>query len=353
MLALDISVLTLLNEPKHLLLYVSPSIAFLYRCSNAVIQVSWYDGRMEKVNVEMREITEQEAGQRIDNFLLRILKGVPRTRIYRAVRSGEVRINKKRADASSRIQAGDIVRIPPIRTAVRPVVKLEPHLTQVLKDRIIYEDDSLIVLDKPSGLAVHGGSGLTLGVIEAMRLIYPKAQLELVHRLDRDTSGCLMIAKKRSQLLFLHEALREGHVAKKYITLLIGRWPGEQTYVDLPLHKNILSSGERMVKVDSEGKASKTLFHLIRHVGTMSLMEVTLMTGRTHQIRVHAAYKGHPVAGDEKYGDKTANQVLRAKGLRRLFLHAAELVVPTPEGSTITVKADLDGKLAGFLEHIK
>lgn len=308
---------------------------------------------MEKVNVEMREITEQEAGQRIDNFLLRILKGVPRTRIYRAVRSGEVRINKKRADASDRIQAGDIVRIPPIRTAIRPAVKIEPHLTKVLQERILYEDDSLIVLDKPSGLAVHGGSGLTLGVIEAMRLIYPKAELELVHRLDRDTSGCLMIAKKRSNLLFLHEALREGRVEKKYTTLLIGRWPAQQQYVDLPLHKNVLSSGERMVKVDSEGKAARTLFHLIKHVGTMSLMEVTLMTGRTHQIRVHAAYKGHPVAGDEKYGDKTANQVLRAKGLKRLFLHASQLVIPRQDGSSITVKAHLDDKLEKFLDIIE
>ncbi|MFA6037203.1 MAG: RluA family pseudouridine synthase [Legionellales bacterium] len=307
----------------------------------------------DKVTVEIREITESEAGQRIDNFLLRILKGVPRSRVYRAIQSGEVRINKKRVDAKDRINTGDMVRIPPIRTAVRAPVKLEPHLTQMLKDRIIYEDDTLLVLDKPSGLAVHGGSGLTLGVIEALRLIYPKAKLELVHRLDRDTSGCLMIAKKRSQLLFLHEALREGHVAKKYITLLIGRWPAEQTYVDLPLHKNILSSGERMVKVDSEGKASKTLFHLIKHVGTMSLMEVTLMTGRTHQIRVHAAYKGHPVAGDEKYGDKTANQVLRTKGLKRLFLHAAELVIPTKDGSSITVKADLDEKLSGFIDYVE
>ncbi len=308
---------------------------------------------MENVKVETRQITENEAGQRIDNYLLKILKGVPKSRIYRAIRSGEVRINKKRADASDRIDTGDMIRIPPIRVAVRPVVKLEPHLTDLLKNRIIYEDDTLIVLDKPSGLAVHGGSGLTLGVIEALRLIYPKADLELVHRLDRETSGCLMIAKKRSQLLFLHEALREGHVAKKYITLLIGRWPAEQVEVDLPLHKNILVSGERMVKVDVEGKASKTLFHLIRHVGTMSLMEVTLMSGRTHQIRVHAAYKGHPVAGDEKYGDKTANQVLRAKGLKRLFLHASELVIPTKEGTTITVKADLDEKLSGFLNYVE
>lgn len=304
---------------------------------------------MEKVSVEMRLITEQEAGQRIDNFLLRILKGVPRSRIYRAIRGGEVRINKKRADATDRIEAGDIIRIPPIRTAMRPVVKLEPHLTQLLQDRIIYEDDSLIVLDKPSGLAVHGGSGLTLGVIEALRLIYPKADLELVHRLDRDTSGCLMITKKRSLLRFLHEALREGHIEKKYLTLLIGRWPLSQQVVELPLEKNIMSSGERMVRVTSEGKTAKTLFHLLKYVDTMSLMEVTLMTGRTHQIRVHAAYKGHPVAGDDKYGDKAANLALRSKGLKRLFLHAAELVIPLPSGHKITVKADLDVKLAGFL----
>lgn len=304
---------------------------------------------MEKVNVEMRSITEQEAGQRIDNFLLRILKGVPKSRIYRAVRSGEVRINKKRVDATDRIQVGDIVRIPPIRVAVRPVNKLEPHLDQLLKERIIYEDDSLIVIDKPSGFAVHGGSGLTLGIIEALRLMYPKSQLELVHRLDKDTSGCLMIAKKRTQLRFLHEALRNGDIEKKYITLLIGRWPPQKTIVDLPLHKNILSSGERMVRVDDEGKPAKTLFHLLNNVGTMSLMEVTLMTGRTHQIRVHAAYQGHPVAGDEKYGDKTANQVLRARGLKRMFLHAAQLTIPTSEGNTITVKADLDEKLAAFL----
>ncbi|MGA2654782.1 MAG: RluA family pseudouridine synthase, partial [Gammaproteobacteria bacterium] len=299
------------------------------------------------------EILEAEAGQRIDNFLIKILKGVPKSRIYRAIQSGEVRINKKRVDASDRIRVGDLVRIPPIRIAIRPAVTVEAQLSQVLKDRIIYEDDSLIVLNKPSGLAVHGGSGLTLGVIEALRLMYPKAKLELVHRLDRDTSGCLMIAKKRSQLLFLHEALREGRVTKKYITLLIGRWPAKQTVVDLPLDKNILVSGERMVKVNTEGKPSKTIFHLIKHIGNLSLMEVTLMSGRTHQIRVHAAYKGHPVAGDEKYGDKAANMLLHKQGLKRLFLHASELVIPSKEGNTITVQADLDDKLSGFIKNVE
>lgn len=308
---------------------------------------------MQKVTVEIRQINEQQAGQRIDNFLLKILKGVPKSRIYRAIKSGEVRINKKRVDASDRINAGDLVRIPPIRTSARPIVKLEPHLSQVLKDRIIYEDEGLIVLNKPSGFAVHGGSGLSLGIIEALRLIYPKVNLELVHRLDRETSGCLMIAKKRSQLLFLHEALREGLITKKYTTLLVGRWPKSQIEVDLPLHKNILISGERMVKVDEKGKSAKTLFHLKEYIGTMSLMEVTLMSGRTHQIRVHAAYKGHPVAGDEKYGDKAANLTLQQQGLKRLFLHASELVIPMPNSEVITVKAKLDDKLAGFLKHVE
>ncbi|HLF67156.1 MAG TPA: pseudouridine synthase, partial [Gammaproteobacteria bacterium] len=217
-------------------------------------------------SVEFRQISEEEAGQRLDNFLLRILKGVPRSRIYRAITKGEVRINKKRADPSDRIQTGDMIRIPPIRMAQQPIVSLQPHLGELLTHQILYEDDSLLVINKPSGFAVHGGSGLSLGIIEALRLLYPQAKtLELVHRLDRDTSGCLMIAKKRSMLRFLHQALREGQIEKKYLALLVGRWPKDKTYVDAPLQKNVLSSGERMVRIDSEGKSAQTLFQVDKY----------------------------------------------------------------------------------------
>ncbi len=304
-------------------------------------------------SVEFRQINEEEAGQRLDNFLLRILKGVPKSRIYRAISKGEVRINKKRADASSRIKAGDLIRIPPIRVAQRPIVSLKPHLAELLADCILYEDNALIVLNKPSGFAVHGGSGLSLGIIEALRLLYPNEKnLELVHRLDKDTSGCLMVAKKRSMLRFLHQALREGHIEKKYWALLIGRWPAHQTVIDAPLQKNILSSGERMVRIDMEGKSAQTLFHVEQYFAEQTLASITLLTGRTHQIRVHAAHQGHPVAGDDKYGDKNANLILRQHGLKRLFLHAAQLVIPTLTDEKITIQAPLDEKLSELLTRL-
>jgi 23S rRNA pseudouridine955/2504/2580 synthase len=300
----------------------------------------------------IHQVGSEEAGQRLDNFLLRTLKGVPKSRIYRAISSGEVRINKKRTEASYRLLAGDAVRVPPIRVAVRPIKQLTDNLAKMLEDRIIFNDKSLMIIDKPWGLAVHGGSGVQLGVIEALRLLFPNEKnLELVHRLDRDTSGCLMIAKKRSMLRFLHEALREGHVEKKYQTLLIGRWPKKKTTIDLPLSKNTLASGERVARVEQDGKEAQTIFMPLQFYGNYTLAQALPLTGRTHQIRVHAAAAGHPVAGDEKYGDKMANQQLRAQGLNRLFLHAESLKIPTPEGNTITCKAPLDKSLQQFLDN--
>jgi 23S rRNA pseudouridine955/2504/2580 synthase len=298
-----------------------------------------------------RPISADDAGQRIDNFLLRVLKGVPRSRIYRAITSGEVRINKKRVKPSDRIETGDMVRVPPIRTTLsRPAQNVSDNLAQMLRDRIVYEDKNFLVLNKPCGIAVHGGSGINLGIIEALRLIYPQeANLELVHRLDRETSGCLMIAKKRSMLRFLHEALREGLVQKKYQTLLVGHWPSDEPFVDAPLEKSILTSGERMVRVSEEGKPAKTLFKPLQAFKDFTLMEAMPLTGRTHQIRVHAAHVGNPVAADEKYGNKEANLQARQLGLKRLFLHAVQLVIPMPEGTHITIDAPLDESLVHFL----
>jgi 23S rRNA pseudouridine955/2504/2580 synthase len=278
-------------------------------------------------------VDAERAGQRIDNFLLVNLKGVPRSRIYRMLRKGEVRVNKGRVKACYRLQAGDAVRIPPLYQAQpAPAGRPSTRALESLEQGILFEDQGLLVLNKPSGMAVHGGSGLSYGVIEALRGLRPQAPyLELVHRLDRDTSGCLIIAKRRSVLRELHRLLRGDGLDKRYLTLVKGHWQGGERRVDVPLLKNTLRSGERIVTVDAEGKPSVSLFRPHTLYTRASLMEVRLLTGRTHQIRVHGTAEGFPIAGDEKYGDTAFNRKLKEQtGLRRLFLHAHSVAFELP-----------------------
>jgi 23S rRNA pseudouridine955/2504/2580 synthase len=300
---------------------------------------------------ELLEIGPQHEGQRIDNFLTVYLKGVPKSFIYRVLRRGEVRVNKGRAKPTYRLQAGDLVRIPPLRRPEAAVTAAPgKKLIALINQNIIYEDDGLLILNKPSGIAVHGGSGLSFGVIEILRAARPEAPfLELVHRLDRDTSGCLIIAKKRSMLRHIHKLLREEGMEKHYQALVRGRWRGGERRVSAALRKNILQSGERVVKVETEGKQSQTLFRPLQRWSMATLVEAIPLTGRTHQIRVHAAYLEHPIAGDDKYGDAEFNRAMEEKGLRRLFLHAASVSFITAAGQEIAVTAPLDPALQKVL----
>ena len=298
-------------------------------------------------------VTEDQDGQRIDNFLLGLLKGVPRSRVYRLLRKGEVRVNGKRAKAVQRLAVEDVVRVPPVRVAERDPAQPALGLVRRIGDTVVYEDDTLLVLNKPSGVAVHGGSGTDHGVIEALRAWRPEQRfLELVHRLDRDTSGLLMIAKKRSMLRHLHEALRGDGVEKHYLALLCGVWRGGPRKVEARLHKNTLRSGERMVRVSAEGKASVSIFTPQGRYREATLMDVLLETGRTHQIRVHAQHEGLPVAGDEKYGDNDCNRALRELGVKRLFLHAHRLRVPMLDGSYREFVAELPIDLMSVLPRL-
>jgi 23S rRNA pseudouridine955/2504/2580 synthase len=300
-------------------------------------------------------IDEHHAGQRIDNFLISRLKGLPRTRIYRILRRGEVRVNKGRIRQHYRLKSGDVVRIPPLRMDASPQPRMAPKSLQALvEERVLFEDGGLIVLDKPSGVAVHGGSGRSHGVIEALRAARgPHQYLELVHRLDRDTSGCLMIAKRRSVLTALHAAFRRRTVKKRYLVLVKGRWRGGPREVEAALTRNVLRSGERVVGVDAAGKAGRTRFVPLSVGATASLMEALPFTGRTHQIRVHAASVGYPVAGDAKYGDKVFNRRMRELGLRRLFLHAAGLRFENPgDAAPSSVDAPLPAELLATLERL-
>lgn len=299
-----------------------------------------------KLPVQIIEIEPDFIGQRIDNFLLARLKGVPKSVIYRVLRKGEVRVNKKRIKPEYKLQQDDVVRIPPltVAAAAEPVsVKLS--MVQNLEQHILFEDNDLIVLNKPSGMAVHGGSGLQFGVIEALRALRPQAKhLELVHRLDRDTSGCLLIAKKRSVLTNLHEQLRNKTVEKKYWALVAGDWDNKVRKVTEPLKKNTLQSGERVVRVDEkDGKPSETRFRILQRYQQGTLVEAFPVTGRTHQIRVHTACKGHPIACDDKYGDNAFTSQMQQLGLNRLFLHAKTLsfIHPNTE-TTLRVEAPLD-----------
>lgn len=307
-------------------------------------------------------IDSELAGQRLDNFLIARLKGVPRSKIYNVIRKGEVRVNKGRIKPEYKLVSGDSVRIPPIRTAEAGTeAKASNQMIALLSASIVYEDDGLLVVNKPPGLAVHGGSGVTLGLIETLRQMRPEARhLELVHRLDRDTSGCIMIAKKRSYLRHLQEALREksagnGGVEKVYQALVLGEWSKRCRQVNAPLMKFEVAGGERIVKVHPEGKPSLTEFNIMKKYEGFTLIEARPVTGRTHQIRVHAQYAGHGLAGDEKYGDDAVNESLRALGLRRLFLHASSLSFYLPASDQLTrvyapLPADLAGPLAKLTE---
>ncbi|WJM96203.1 23S rRNA pseudouridine(955/2504/2580) synthase RluC [Pseudomonas defluvii] len=305
--------------------------------------------------VQLIEVAPELAGQRIDNFLITALKGVPKTLIYRILRKGEVRVNKGRIKPEYKLQAGDVVRVPPVRLPERdepaPVAQ---GLLQRLEAAIVYEDKALIVLNKPAGIAVHGGSGLSFGVIEAFRQLRPDAkELELVHRLDRDTSGLLMIAKKRSMLRHLHAALRGDGVDKRYMALVRGHWATAKKQVSAPLLKSNLRSGERMVEVNPEGKEALTLFRVLRRFGEFATMvEARPVTGRTHQIRVHALHAGHCIAGDSKYGDEDFTREIRELGGKRLFLHAYALNVPMPDGGVLKLEAPVDEMWSKTVERL-
>ena len=310
----------------------------------------------ESTRIRYVTVEAERAGQRLDNFLLAELRGAPRSLIYRVIRTGQVRVNKGRAKAGYRIQAGDQVRIPPVRL---PTPKDPGRPSQSLLDqlhaRILYEDKRLVVINKPSGMAVHGGSGIGFGVIEALRALRPQeSRMELVHRLDRDTSGCLLVAKRRSMLRWLHELIRANAVDKRYLVLMAGRMGQGTLQVDEPLRKNVLKSGERIVRVASDGKPSKTVFRRKRKFADTTLAEAQLHTGRTHQIRVHAAHLGAPVLGDDKYGDRKANAALRSKGLKRLFLHATALTFPLPDNQgQVEIRAPLDADLEAVLTQLR
>ncbi|MEW6446367.1 MAG: 23S rRNA pseudouridine(955/2504/2580) synthase RluC [Pseudomonadota bacterium] len=307
---------------------------------------------------EVRFVTvgAHEAGQRLDNFLLAQLKGVPKSRIYRMLRTGEVRVNKGRVKPMQRIAAGDVVRIPPVRTAERDEHELPQGRVNAMRGRVLYEDDHLLILDKPPGLAVHGGSGVPYGLIELARASWSHVPgLELAHRLDRDTSGCLVLAKHREALLGVQRQLVDKTTRKGYLALLKGVWRGAARRVEAPLLKNELQGGERVVRVDARGKMAVSVFEPVERYGSAAtLARVDIETGRTHQIRVHAQHMGHPLAGDDKYGDEGFNRAMKGLGLSRLFLHAErlELIHPVTE-CTLRVEAPLPDDLASVLERLE
>lgn len=305
--------------------------------------------------IQQLTVTNDYSGQRLDNFLMSRLKGLPKSRLYRIIRKGELRINRKRVKPDYRLQEGDIIRIPPLRLAPRtPKNILNINLAGLLEKAIIFEDKHFLVLNKPSGMAVHGGSGIHLGVIEALRLLRPQLKfLELVHRLDRDTSGCLLLAKKSSILKELHELLRSGQMKKTYIALVAGHWPKSLRKVDAPLYKNQLQSGERIVLVQAEGKSSVTEFSVQHYYVESTLIAAMPITGRTHQIRVHAQFAKHPIIGDEKYGEKEINKKMRQLGCKRLFLHASQLEFTLGStGKTISLAAKLPEDLNQVLKNL-
>ena len=303
-------------------------------------------------------VDEESAGQRLDNFLMRHLKGVPKTHVYRIIRSGEVRINKGRCSADSRVEAGDEIRVPPVRISDK-VLEKAARPAPAREFPPLLEDEHLLAIDKPAGVAVHGGSGVSFGVIEQLRQARPQARLlELVHRLDRETSGILLVAKKRSALKHLQDQFRERETGKTYLALVQGDWPARLKVIDQPLHKYLLPDGERRVKVttvdDPDGMRSITLVKVAQRLQGCTLLEVTIKTGRTHQIRVHLASHGHPIAGDDKYGDFEQNKALQKLGLKRMFLHAWRLQFKHPQtGQLATLQAPLPPELQQFIDHVQ
>ncbi len=300
---------------------------------------------LRKAFVEWIEVDENQAGQRLDHFLQRHLKGVPKSHLYRLMRAGEVRVNSRRVEASYRLQLHDRLRIPPVRSAApREPGAVAAPLPASLRSQVVYEDEGLLVLNKPAGVAVHGGSGIRLGVIEQLRRERPEARfLELVHRLDRDTSGLLLVAKKRAVLVALHELLRhDDGIEKHYRVLAQGRFTPHQRRVTLPLYKYLTADGERRVMVRADGKPAATVFTCCQHFPDVTLLDARLLTGRTHQIRVHLAHLGHPIAGDDKYGDFEWNRQLAQQGMKRMYLHAFQLGFTHPlDGRALTFEAPL------------
>ncbi len=308
--------------------------------------------------VSYNTANEDDAGQRLDNYLARVLKGVPRSMLYRILRRGEVRVNKGRVSPSYKLQVGDVIRIPPVTVTEGPVTipSSNLHLVQDLNNRILFENEDLLVVDKPAGLAAHGGSGIEFGLIEALRALKPEQRfLELAHRLDKETSGCLIVAKRRSALRNLHEQFRQRIVKKRYLTLVPGKWDRRVHLVDAPLVRNELRSGERMVEVSfKKGAPSSTGYDVVEFLNGATLMAAMPHTGRTHQIRVHSAYVKHPVGGDEKYGDKEFNAYLKEIGLKRMFLHAFKITFINPaDGKMLKVEAPLPEELENAVAALR
>ena len=313
-------------------------------------------------SVKTLTVDDDSAGQRLDNFLMRHLKGVPKTHVYRIIRSGEVRVNKGRASAEQRVEAGDLVRLPPVRVSAQVQAKADAP-APAREFPVLMEDEAMMAIDKPAGVAVHGGSGVSFGVIEQLRRARPAlANLELVHRLDRETSGVLLVAKKRSALKNLQDQFRDRETGKTYLALVLGLWPSNKKVIDSPLMKytipNGIGEGERRVKVvdkdDPNGMRSITLVRVARTVGPYTLLEVTIKTGRTHQIRVHLASQGHPIAGDDKYGDFEQNKILQKMGLKRMFLHAWQLKFQHPQSHRpVSLQAPLPPELKNFVDGIQ
>jgi 23S rRNA pseudouridine955/2504/2580 synthase len=303
-----------------------------------------------KDSVTWLEADEGSAGQRVDNMLARVLKGVPRPHVYQLLRTGQVRVNSRRVDATYRLKPGDRIRVPPVRIGRADAAPGRPPRGD-LESAILHEDEHIIALDKPAGLAVHGGSGVSRGVIEEMRLARPGSRfLELVHRLDRDTSGVLLIAKKRAALVKLHTEIREGNLLKVYTLLVRGRYEVSEREVSVPLAKYVLAGGDRRVRAEAGGQSARTVFTTLRCLGGFSLIEARLLTGRTHQIRVHAVHTGHPIVGDDKYGDFELNKQIAKRGLKRMFLHAARVEFTHPgTGERIRLAAPLPAELDGIL----
>ncbi len=305
--------------------------------------------------VAQHSVSDAEAGQRIDNFLLRHFKTVPRSRVYRLLRKGEVRVNRKRVDAEYRLVAGDEIRLPPVRQADRSApARPSTSLIELIETSILHQDSRVLVINKPAGVAVHGGSGMSFGLIEALRASRPAESLELVHRLDRDTSGCLIVARTRAALTSLHKLIREGGMSKTYLALVAGSWQLGTKRIDAPLATDNRRQGERHVKVAAAGKQSVSIFKPVQFFGSLAtLMQVDIPTGRTHQIRVHAAFAGHPLLGDDKYGDHERNAELKLRGLKRIFLHSQSIAFDWPgSGEPFHASAPLPPDLAAVVDEL-
>ncbi len=313
---------------------------------------------IKKSEVRLLEVEQDLAGQRLDNYLQRELKGLPRTRIYRLLRTGEIRVNKGRVKPDYRVQGGDVIRIPPMQLPdneppIAAVGGVGPGILRELSARILYESDDVIVVNKPAGLAVHGGSGVSFGLIEAIRQLRPdERRLELVHRLDRETSGCILISRRRAALRDLHRQFRDHQIRKVYQALVHGCWPGKGSTVRAPLRRSSNAKGDRLVRVQEGGQASETRFTVLQRFEAATLMQAEPVTGRTHQIRVHALHEGFPLFGDDRYGDRGQNAIDKRRGLKRLFLHAHSLRFTDRQEQVISVTAPLDNNLINFLDIV-